>query len=195
VNHPILGRLHQALYPERDKGKNWKAGGEAEEQLAEYLEPLSEAGLVAFLHDCRIPGSRANIDHIAIAPSGIWVIDTKSYSGAIKREYRGSVFAGRNVLSVRGRDRTSLVEAVEAQRELVIASLRSTSGGVPVRAALCFVDGEWGWRVRPFWLSGVAITWPKALRSELERDGPVDASVRAELVDQLGVALPPALSD
>jgi hypothetical protein len=34
---------------------------------------------VAVLHDRRIPGSRANIDHIAIAATGVWVIDSKRY--------------------------------------------------------------------------------------------------------------------
>ncbi|MEV4421445.1 NERD domain-containing protein, partial [Patulibacter sp. NPDC049589] len=32
---------------------------------------------VVVLHDRRVPRTHANIDHIAIAPSGIWVIDTK----------------------------------------------------------------------------------------------------------------------
>jgi Nuclease-related domain. len=31
------------------------------------------------VHDRRIPRSRANIDHIVIAPRGIYVIDTKHY--------------------------------------------------------------------------------------------------------------------
>ncbi len=36
------------------------------------------------LHDRRIPGSRANIDHIAIATSGVWVIDAKRYKGKVQ---------------------------------------------------------------------------------------------------------------
>jgi len=34
---------------------------------------------VVVLHDRAIPGSRANIDHIGIGPTGVWVIDTKRY--------------------------------------------------------------------------------------------------------------------
>ena len=31
------------------------------------------------MHDRRIRGTKANIDHIAIGPSGVWVIDAKRY--------------------------------------------------------------------------------------------------------------------
>jgi nuclease-like protein len=31
----------------------------------------------------RVSTSRANIDHIAIAPSGVWVIDSKRYKGRV----------------------------------------------------------------------------------------------------------------
>jgi len=35
------------------------------------------------LHDARTQHSPANIDHIAIAPSGIWVIDANHYKGKV----------------------------------------------------------------------------------------------------------------
>ena len=35
------------------------------------------------LHDRRIPGTRANIDHIAVASSAVWVIDAKRYNGKL----------------------------------------------------------------------------------------------------------------
>jgi hypothetical protein len=34
--------------------------------------------------DRRIRRSRANIDHIAVASSGIWVIDAKRYNGKVE---------------------------------------------------------------------------------------------------------------
>ena len=34
---------------------------------------------------------------------------------------------------------------------------------VPVHAALCFVNSEWGWFPKPFSMSGVWVTWPEKL--------------------------------
>ena len=60
----------------------WSRGARGERRTAEYLEPLLAHGFV-ILHDRQIPGSRANIDHVAIGPSGIYVIETKYISGTI----------------------------------------------------------------------------------------------------------------
>jgi hypothetical protein len=61
----------------------WDKGARGERKTADYLEPLLERGFV-FLHDRQIPGSRANIDHIAIGPTGVFVIETKHLSGKVE---------------------------------------------------------------------------------------------------------------
>jgi hypothetical protein len=43
---------------------------------------------VELLHDRRICGSRANIDHLAIGPGGVTVIDAKNYRGKVRTERR-----------------------------------------------------------------------------------------------------------
>jgi hypothetical protein len=35
------------------------------------------------LHDRRVSGTRANIDHFVIGPAGVFVIDAKRYEGQI----------------------------------------------------------------------------------------------------------------
>jgi hypothetical protein len=60
----------------------WRTGGDGEARTAAFLAPLV-AGGYRILHDRRIPGSRANIDHICIGPSGIYVIETKSVAGRV----------------------------------------------------------------------------------------------------------------
>lgn len=50
-------------------------------------------GAPAPVHDRRIPGSRANIDHIAVAATGVWVIDTKNATGALPAD-RAAALAG-----------------------------------------------------------------------------------------------------
>ncbi len=96
---------------------------------------------VAVLHDRRIPGSRANIDHIAITPTGVWVIDTKRYKGRI--EVAKPLF-GAAKLRIGGRDRTKLVAALATQVAIVEPAVASVGLGaaVPVRGAFCLVHGD-----------------------------------------------------
>ena len=44
------------------------------------------------LDDRRVPGSRTHIDHIVIAPSGVWVVDTNEYDGRVERRDIGGWF-------------------------------------------------------------------------------------------------------
>ena len=64
---------------------------------------------MAVLHDRRIPGSRANIDHLVISPAGVFVIDAKNYKGRVERRVRGAWLSGEDCLYVGGRDKTKLV--------------------------------------------------------------------------------------
>jgi len=47
------------------------------------------------LHDRRIPGSRANIDHIVVAPSGVWIIDAKRYSDQLVQRRGKDLYVGK----------------------------------------------------------------------------------------------------
>jgi Nuclease-related domain len=61
----------------------WDKGARGERKTGDYLSHLSERGFV-LLHDRQIPGSRANIDHLAIGPTGVFVIETKNLSGKVE---------------------------------------------------------------------------------------------------------------
>lgn len=65
-----------ALSDEKQSTKGWATGAVGEERLGARLDSLV-ARSIAVLHDRRFPGTRANIDHIAITTAGIWVIDAK----------------------------------------------------------------------------------------------------------------------
>ncbi len=56
-----------------------------------------------------MPGSRANIDHLAVAPSGVYVIDAKRYKGKI--EVRRPLF-GKSKLLIASRDKTKLLDGL-----------------------------------------------------------------------------------
>ena len=94
---------------------------------------------IPVLHDRRIPGSRANIDHIAVAPTGVWVIDAKRYKG--KLQVAKPLF-GKPTLQVAGRDKTKLVDGLAKQVELVTAAVAALGFDMPIHGCLCFVDTE-----------------------------------------------------
>jgi hypothetical protein len=73
-------------------------GASGELATAQLLERLPRRRWVV-VHDRSVPGSRANVDHVAIGPSGVWVIDTKAYRAPL-RIRRGQVWAGDHAIPV-----------------------------------------------------------------------------------------------
>jgi hypothetical protein len=69
----------------------WRKGARGERRTARRLRRLVRRGYVAF-HDLGMPGSRANIDHLLIGPSGVFVIDSKQYTGRIQQTPDGHVW-------------------------------------------------------------------------------------------------------
>ncbi|WP_321421749.1 nuclease-related domain-containing protein [uncultured Methanobacterium sp.] len=61
------------------EGYSWQKGNEGEIIVADYLDTLPEDYFV--FNDVKLPGKGGNIDHIVIGPTGIYVIETKNYSG------------------------------------------------------------------------------------------------------------------
>src|SRR3954453_15709937 len=61
----------------------FERGAEGEESTARVLGVLSLEGWRVF-HDVRWPGrSQANIDHVVVGPGGVFVIDSKAWSGDV----------------------------------------------------------------------------------------------------------------
>ncbi len=182
----FLAPLVAVLAGVRPSTARWRVGGEAEERVGRLLsQGVGSAGLV--LHDRSVPRSRANIDHIAVVPSGVWVIDTKRYRGRVRRGRPPGRLVGRRTLIVDGHDRGDLVAAARRQRVLV----RTVTGpGVEVRAVLCFAGAEWGFVARPLSIDGVVIFWPKALVRALARPGPLGPDQRGALAARIAGAFP-----
>lgn len=175
-----FGGLAVALTPERQSTRAWATGAVGEERVGGLLDSLRSANR-SVLHDRRIPGSRANIDHIVVDSSGVWVIDAKRYKGRPEKRVEGGLFRPRvAMLYVGGRNKTALVEGVQWQVERVQDALPD----VPVGGFLCFVEADWGLFGSSFDVDGVEVLWPKKLVARV-RDaapGPVDvAAVTAAL--------------
>jgi hypothetical protein len=161
--HPRIGRLILAVTDDPQSTTAWAQGARGEQQLGASLDANVPSGSVV-LHDRRISRSRANIDHIVVAPSGVWVVDAKRYRGRVERRDVGGMLRRDDRLFVNGRDRTSLVAGVERQVDAVCGALaRARARSVAVFGVLCFLDADWATFARPFTLARVEVTWPKAL--------------------------------
>jgi Nuclease-related domain len=62
----------------------------AERAVADSLATRTDSERVSTLHNRRMPSGRGDIDHLAIAPTGVWVIDTKDWKGKVEISAPGS---------------------------------------------------------------------------------------------------------
>src|ERR687898_929431 len=76
----------------------WRRGAVGERRTARLLGPLERHGWVV-LHDLAVPGSAANLDHLAIGPGGVFVIDSKQYRGRLQLDAVGKLWHGRHPLA------------------------------------------------------------------------------------------------
>jgi hypothetical protein len=193
ARHKRLGGLILAVSEEPQSIRAWSQGAKGERRLGAGLDGLATRG-VSVLHDRQRPGTRANIDHVAVAASGIWIIDSKNYKGRIERRDVGSWFSTDLRLFVDGRDRTKLLVGLGKQRAAIDDLLRATSAWpVPVHSVVCFVDGDFPLLAKPFALSGHLVTWPKALYRRITTSGTVGPQQQLELIATLERHLPPAV--
>jgi hypothetical protein len=193
---PVLGRLAAALTPQPTTGKEsqstgaWKVGADGEQRVAEVLSAVPG---IKVLHDRRIPGSKANIDHIAVTSTGVWVIDAKKYTGKVEIRDVGGWRRTDVRLFVRGRDQTKLVDGVLGQMHVVQAALAGDLHGIPVQGVLCFVGCEWGMWARPKTVRSVSAVWPRALPELVTGAGPFRGYID-DIIDRLRNQLRPATS-
>jgi len=190
--HPHIGGFLLAVSDDPASTKAWAKGAVGERKVAACLDSLARQSVMA-LHDRRIPGSRANIDHIAIGPSGVFVIDAKRHAGKVTTVSTGSFFRpGPDQLRVGGRDGTKLVEAMAHQVDAVRNVLRGEGAGISVIPMLCFVDAEWPLFPKPLVIDGVWIGWAKAMAEVVAKPGPLGSVEVASMVRSLAEVLRPA---
>lgn len=196
ARHPRMGRLLAAVTDDPVHTQVWFRGAVGEERVGRTLEEARAKG-VEVLHDCRIPRSRANIDHLVVAPTGVWVVDAKRYvDKKLERRDVGGWRRADHRLFVGGRDRSDLVAAVTKQTDRVALALASTPyAGLPVHGALCFVDVQVGLFGKPFRVDEVLVTWRGELVAPLVgADGPSPVLQQGDIdpvARHLAAAFPP----
>lgn len=191
--HPRIGGFLLAVSDDPQSTKAWQTGAGGEQKLAARLDTLTDQGVLV-LHDRRIPRSTANIDHIAVTPSGVWVIDAKRYKGRPQLRIEGGILRPRvEKLLVGTRDQTKLVGGVLKQIGLVQEALhRGGFDDTSVGGMLCFVEADWPLIGGAFRIDGIEVLWPKKAAEILATPGPMSADRVIEIQRHLAAAFPMA---
>lgn len=191
--HPKLGGLILALSEDPQSTKAWEVGARGEEKLGRRLDGL-KSDTVHVLHDRGIPGSKANIDHMVVCPSGVFVIDAKKYKGRPNLRVEGGFLSARTeTFMVGSRNCTKLVTGAQKQANLVLAALaKSELQNIPVIGMLCFVEAEWPLFGGDFTTSGIRVLWPKKAVELIRKEGPIDAADTQHVFRTLATVFPAA---
>ena len=184
--------IAKALSDEPQSTTAWRKGADGERRLAAHLErELGDAAVM--LHSRRVPKTRGDIDHLAIASSGVWVIDAKNYTGKVEVRDVGNWRTIDRRLYVNGRDRTKVVDGLEWQ----VAAVRDVIdpmgfAAAPVHANLLFTDSEWKFFANPIEMRSVKVLWAKKLCELISMPGPLDGTSIGAIATQLSAKLPAA---
>jgi hypothetical protein len=188
--HPLLGGLLLALWSPPQHETAFRQGSRGEQALARALERSTASSPAIILHDRRMPGGRGNIDHLAVAASGVYVIDSKNVSGRVR--VTGGLF-GEQKLRINSSDRSKFADGLDRQTAAVRAVLeRNGRGDVPVQGVLCFGSKADLPLFGSSRLRGHRLHYRRALARALKRKGRFDASAIAVLARELAVAFPAA---
>lgn len=188
----IVAPLVEAITRPKQSTEAWAKGADGEARLGVFLE-RELAGVAILLHDRRIPGKKANIDHIAVGPSGVWVIDAKNYTGSVEKRDVGGLLRTDLRVFVNGCDQTKLVAKLAPQMDAVRGVLTNVPAfsRLPIRGAICFTSSDWGFfnLGKPFTIDDVLVTYPGALRDAIRRSGGLEADAIGRVAARLATSL------
>ena len=184
-----LGGAFLALSDEPSSQRAWARGAQGERELAKILETIPG---ICVLQDRRVPGTRANIDHIVIAPAGVFVVDAKLYAGEIRIRDVGGFLKRDERLFVGRQYCSALADKVVWQVEVVARALGSEDGPVPITPVLCFVRGEWPLFRPPTVFRGVRLEGTRSIKSLVGIGSVMGPESIGRLFGLLEEQLPPA---
>lgn len=158
--------------------------------LRELLNRTRPLG-IEVLHDRHPEGSLHPIDHVVVAPSGVWVIDSMGDTGRVHGTEATDFLRPAWRLFVGGVDRTVMVDDVRRRAGVVRNVLVANGEGrVPVRPILCFSDAALGSVTPPFAMTGVLVTSRRHVVEPFSVAPGLDRSSRRWVRDILSDHLP-----
>jgi len=110
--------------------------------VGQSLEELRTLGAVVF-HD--VPGEKFNVDHLVVAPQGIYAVETKTISKPLKGDARVKLDGKRLLINGREMDRNPLEQAKALARWVSELLAKSTGKRFSVKPVVLFP----GWYVEP----------------------------------------------
>jgi len=187
--HPRSGGLLLWLQDAPRHEVAFRTGELGEVGVGESLERRTAEGPAVILHDRRMPRGRGNIDHIAIAPTGVFVIDAKAHSGTVRIE---NPLFGAAKLLIAGRDRTRLIDGLDRQVLAVREALdHSGHPDVPIQGVLCFTTADLP-LLRTLQMRGHLLLYRKALAKRLNAEGAIKPGEIETIARELATELPAA---
>jgi hypothetical protein len=154
--HKIRGGLKQL--------RQLKQGRDGERAVGQFLEGLRAQG-AQVLHD--LPGDGFNVDHVVVHASGVYAIETKTFSKPDRGEPRILFDGQKIVIPGRKLDRDPVHQVQAAARWLKELITESTGKAFPVRPVVVFP----GWFIVPTAEAKKSDVWvlnPKALPAFIE---------------------------
>lgn len=184
--HPHIGGLILAWSGEPQHQRAFRQGEEGEKKVAVAIASAIEMVDGIVLHNRRLPGGCADIDHIAVVPSGVYVIDAKAVTGKVEVRSR---WVKPPLLFIAGRDRTRYLESLDRQVQAVREIIEHQA--VPLCGALCFTKAGLP-LLRTVEMRGHLLLKPKALAKHLVASGPLTPGRCRVLAASLSASLRPA---
>lgn len=153
----------------RSASYRWRMGAVGERRTARRLNALRRHGWSVF-HDLSLPGSRANVDHLVVGASGVYLVDSKYRRGAVR-------FGGRRGwIRIGKTGGPLLVRSAQYEAEAVARVLSSALGRrvdvVPVLAVHVPRSRFPGWREFsalgiPIMAASAVVPWLRSQRARV----------------------------
>lgn len=157
--------------------------------LGSLLEQAFSEPIVV-LHARQAPGTRGVIDHIVLAPSGLWLIDASDRGKAEQRQV-GTRRTPEFRLYVNGADQNERVAGFAWQVNAIRAVLDPIHlGESPIHPVVVPVADDQGRFAKPFDIDGVRVMWGKHLTEAIARSSPLDEAALRAITIQLNLKLP-----
>lgn len=200
VDHPPVVHMHEdgrQVIPVSSLSHvdNQLSGRLVDHEVGRCLDSLSGKGVIA-LHDWRMPGSTTTIDHVAVAPTGVYLIETEHWEGTkVRGRLLRSVFKpGLSDQLVGGLDRTKLVFKTACRLEMMRTVLLALPEArlVAGRPMHVVVGAQWGVLPSPIEIDGVWVGRPQQMEKVISGPGRVDPETIQRIANWLRFTQMPA---
>lgn len=152
----------------------WTLGAMGETVVRGLIKDMYRAG-VRGIEDVRYDnGGKANIDHVAVAPSGVWVIEVKYWDGQVSCENGKLVRRGKPIGG-------KILEGCNVAAKRVRKILQDSGLPAPVRPLLVFAREKVTVTEGKNLCNNVLVIGRSWLRKILVEDGPNDILTPAEV--------------